>query len=40
MSSIEVYIVVEGKTEQTFVRDVLTPYMAPQGIYLSAIRHW
>ncbi|WP_428357477.1 DUF4276 family protein [Methyloprofundus sp.] len=38
MSNIEVYIVVEGQTEQTFVRDVLAPYMAVQGIYLIAIR--
>jgi len=38
MSNIEVYIVVEGQTEQTFVRDVLAPYMALKGIYLIAIR--
>lgn len=37
MSSIEVYIVVEGKTERIFVRDVLAPYMAAQSIYLTAI---
>ncbi|ABQ26967.1 DUF4276 family protein [Geotalea uraniireducens] len=34
MSSIEIYIVVEGQTEQTFVRDVLAPQMAHKGIYL------
>lgn len=34
MSSIEIYIVVEGQTEQTFVRDVLAPQMAHRGIYL------
>ena len=38
MSNIEVYIVVEGQTEQTFVRDVLAPYMALKGIFLIAIR--
>jgi hypothetical protein len=34
VSSIEVYLVVEGQTEQTFVRDVLAPEMAHKGIYL------
>ncbi|MEA2085388.1 MAG: hypothetical protein U9O82_14345 [Thermodesulfobacteriota bacterium] len=34
MSSVEIYIVVEGPTEQTFVRDVLAPQMAHKGIYL------
>lgn len=29
-----VYIVVEGQAEQTFVRDVLAPYMAIRGVYL------
>ncbi|MBE0469032.1 MAG: DUF4276 family protein [Methyloprofundus sp.] len=38
MSNIIVYIIVEGKTEQTFVRDVLAPYMAVKGVCLSAIR--
>lgn len=38
MSSIEIHIIVEGKTEQIFVRDVLAPYMAGQAIYLRAIR--
>jgi len=38
MSSVEVYIVVEGKTEQTFVRDVLAPYIASKGVYLTAIQ--
>ncbi|MCP4690520.1 MAG: DUF4276 family protein [Desulfobacterales bacterium] len=36
MNNINVYIVVEGPTEQTFVRDVLAPGMAPKGIYLNA----
>lgn len=34
MSSVEICIVVEGQTEQTFVRDVLAPQMAHKGIYL------
>lgn len=34
MSSVEVLIVVEGPTEQTFVRDVLAPQIAHKGIYL------
>jgi len=31
MSSVN--IVVEGQTEQTFVREVLAPYLAPCGVY-------
>jgi len=34
MSNIEVYIIVEGPTEQTFVRDVLAPEMGYKGIFL------
>ena len=34
MSNIEIYVIAEGQTEYTFVRDVLAPYMAPKGIYL------
>ena len=34
MSKVVIYIVVEGQTEQTFVRDVLAPQMAHKGIYL------
>ncbi len=34
MNSASIYIVVEGQTEQTFVREVLAPYMAHKGIYL------
>lgn len=34
MSNVHVYVVVEGHTEQTFVRDVLTPATSYQGIYL------
>lgn len=34
MSKVEIYIVVEGQTEQTFVREILAPYMGQWGIYL------
>lgn len=34
MSNVEVYIVVEGRAEQTFVRDILAPDMAMRGVYL------
>ncbi len=34
MNSVEIYVVVEGPTEQTFVRDVLAPHLAPGKIYL------
>jgi len=37
MNSVEVYVVVEGQTEQTFVRDVLAPQMAFQKIYLYPV---
>ncbi len=37
MNSIEIYIVVEGQTEQTFVRDVLAPHMAYKEIYLYSV---
>ncbi|OQX04789.1 MAG: hypothetical protein BWK80_53170 [Desulfobacteraceae bacterium IS3] len=37
MSSVDVYIVVEGQTEQTFVRDVLAPQMAAKEIYLYPV---
>jgi len=33
-----VLAVVEGQTEQTFVRDVLAPDLAPQGVFLTAMR--
>ena len=36
MSSVEVFVVVEGQTEQTFVRDVLAPWMADKRIYMHA----
>lgn len=34
MNSVNIYIVVEGPTEQTFVRDVLAPQMVHKGIYM------
>ena len=37
MNSVDIYIVVEGPTEQTFVRDVLAPYMAQKRIYLYPV---
>jgi len=36
MNNVDVYLVVEGQTEQTFVRDVLAPQMGSKGIYLHA----
>jgi hypothetical protein len=38
MSKVEVCIVVEGPTEQIFVRDFLAPAMSVKGIYLHAAR--
>ena len=32
-----VLVFVEGQTEETFVRDLLVPYFAPLGIYLTPI---
>lgn len=34
MSDVEVYVVVEGLTEQTFVREALAPAMSYRGLYL------
>lgn len=34
MSSLQVYVIVEGQTEQTFIRDILAPTLSLQGIYL------
>lgn len=36
MNNVEIYIVTEGQTERTFVRDILAPYTAKKGIYLYA----
>ena len=33
---VSVYIIAEGKTEQSFVDELLAPYMAGKGIYLMA----
>ena len=35
MNSPIIYVIVEGQTEQTFVRDVLAPKMSYKGIYLN-----
>jgi hypothetical protein len=34
MSNVEVYVIVEGQTEQTFIREVLAPYLSYKSIYL------
>ncbi len=36
MRRIEVFIIAEGPTEQTFVRDILAPNMAVKGIFIHA----
>ena len=33
---VEVYAIVEGKTEQIFIERILAPYLSPRGIYLRA----
>lgn len=38
MNSVRVHVIVEGLTEQTFVRDVLGPVMSCQGVYLYPSR--
>lgn len=37
MNSIEIFIVVEGQTEQTFIREILAPEMSYKGIYLHPV---
>jgi hypothetical protein len=37
MSKTDIYIVVEGQTEQTFVRDVLAPWISGRGIFLYPV---
>jgi hypothetical protein len=37
MSNITVYVIVEGQTEQTFIRDLLAPEIAVQGIFLHPV---
>jgi hypothetical protein len=34
MNNVEVYVIVEGQTEQTFIREVLAPYLSYKSIYL------
>ncbi|ETR71214.1 MAG: ATPase [Candidatus Magnetoglobus multicellularis str. Araruama] len=34
MNNIEVYVIVEGQTEQTFIREILAPYLSYKRIYL------
>jgi len=36
MSNVEVYVVVEGHTEQTFIREVLAPHLAVRKVFLRA----
>ncbi|MEK7989545.1 MAG: DUF4276 family protein [Thiotrichaceae bacterium] len=36
MSYIEIHVIVEGQTEQTFIREVLAPNLASQSIFLQA----
>ena len=36
-SCVEVVVVVEGQTEQTFIREVLAPEMAGKGVFLYAM---
>ena len=36
MNGVEVYLIVEGRTEQTFVRDVLAPEMAGKGVHMRS----
>lgn len=37
MNNIEIYNVVEGQTEQTFIREVLAPYLGIKGIYMHPV---
>jgi hypothetical protein len=37
MNEIKVYIVVEGQTEQTFIREILAPQFSYKGIYLYPV---
>jgi len=36
-SYVEIIVIVEGQTEQRFIKQVLAPYMAERGVYLTAI---
>ncbi|MBN2716175.1 MAG: DUF4276 family protein [Deltaproteobacteria bacterium] len=33
----EVVVIVEGLTEQRFIKEILAPYLAPKGVYLTAV---
>jgi len=35
---VEVVVLVEGKTEQIFILDLVAPYLAPRGIYMTPIQ--
>ncbi len=37
MSRVDVYVIVEGQTEQTFVRDLLAPMLGEKGVFLNAV---
>jgi len=37
MNNVEVYVVVEGQTEQTFIRELLAPSLSYKGIYLHPV---
>lgn len=37
MSNANVYVIVEGHTEQTFIRELLAPEMACQGVFLHPV---
>src|SRR5215467_14000916 len=32
-----VYALVEGQTEQAFIREILAPFLSPHGVYASAV---
>ena len=34
---IEIVVLVEGKTEQIFIHDIVSPYLAGKGIYITPI---
>jgi hypothetical protein len=36
VTMIRVYVICEGPTEETFIRDVIAPLLAPQNIFLTA----
>ena len=36
--SVEIVVLVEGKTEQIFIQDLVAPYLAPRGIYIIPIQ--